>query len=224
MQNKNQENEKLQLLQTVEMFEAVTQANPDDYQSLDILKEAYVKLGRDEDSLRVSKLIAKAHLNVGQISQAILQYESILQKFPRDTETKSVLNDLRKQAQDQEVAGGVIVPDVHHERLTGKDSDELLCDLIVKRASRLRQNFTDPDGDELLCELIVKHGLLKEKDVMEVLHGVQGQNAQMAADVIRVTLVQAFSDRGLLAPDQLLAFITEKTNLAYMPLADRKTT
>ena len=46
METKTQENEKIQLLQTVEMFEAVTQANPDDYQSLEILKEAYFKIGR----------------------------------------------------------------------------------------------------------------------------------------------------------------------------------
>ena len=218
METKSQDNEKIQLLQTVEMFEAVTQANPDDYQSLEILKEAYFKLGREEDGLRASKQIAKAHLNVGQISQAILQYEGILQKFPRDAETTAALADLNKQALSGLSDSGSTADQIPDERLTGKDGDELLCDLIVKRASRLRQNFADPDGDELLCELIVKHGLLKEKDVMDVLHAVQGQNGQMGTDAIRISLVQGFSERGLLSPDQLLAFITEKTNLAYMPL------
>jgi hypothetical protein len=53
---------------------------------------------------------------------------------------------------------------------------------------------------------------------MDVLHGVQGQNAQMNADSIRAHLVQTFTERGLLSTDQLLAFITEKTSLAYIPL------
>ncbi|MSR65339.1 MAG: hypothetical protein EXS18_06105 [Verrucomicrobiae bacterium] len=224
METRNQDNEKEQLLQTVEMFEAVTQANPDDYQSLDILKEAYFKLGRDEDGLRIFKLIAHAHLNMGHVSQAILQYEGILQKFPKDAETKNALEDLQKRTMTGELSDtlGDDNPDTahpHHDRLTGKDNDELLCDLIVKRSSRLRQNFVDPDGDEVLCELIIKHGLLKEKDVMDALHGVQGQNAQMNTESIRATLVQVFTDRGLLSPEQSIAFITEKSNLAYMPLS-----
>ena len=33
--------EEAQLQQTVEMFEAIAQSQPDDYQSLEILKEAY---------------------------------------------------------------------------------------------------------------------------------------------------------------------------------------
>jgi tetratricopeptide (TPR) repeat protein len=222
METKTQDNEKLQLLQTVEMFEAVTQANPDDYQSLEILKEAYVKLGRDDDSHRVAKQVALAHYSLGQFAKAIQEHEAILKKWPNDSESKKALKELRERSKDGDAVTQAATPDaIEHlptNRSTGKDSEELLCDLIVKRASRLKQNLGDPDGDEVLCELIVKHNLLKEKDVMDVLHGVQGQNAQMNSDSIRVHLVQGFSDRGLLSPEQLLAFITEKTTLAYIPL------
>ena len=41
--------EESQLLQTIEMFEVITQSQPQDYQSLEILKEAYTKLGREDD-------------------------------------------------------------------------------------------------------------------------------------------------------------------------------
>jgi hypothetical protein len=37
--------EEAQLRQTIEMFEVITQSQPQDYQSLEILKEAYLKLG-----------------------------------------------------------------------------------------------------------------------------------------------------------------------------------
>jgi len=43
------EEEVQQLQRTVEMFEAITQAQPDDYQSLEILKEAYTNLGQKTD-------------------------------------------------------------------------------------------------------------------------------------------------------------------------------
>ena len=45
-------NEEAQLLQTIEMFEVITQSQPQDYQSLEILKEAYLKLNRAPQSAR----------------------------------------------------------------------------------------------------------------------------------------------------------------------------
>ena len=52
-----------QILQTIEMFEAITQTQPDDYQSLEILKEAYQKIGRQEDFVRVSRRLAECYFN-----------------------------------------------------------------------------------------------------------------------------------------------------------------
>ena len=43
------EAEAAQLQQTIEMFEVITQSQPQDYQSLEILKEAYFKLNRPKD-------------------------------------------------------------------------------------------------------------------------------------------------------------------------------
>ena len=40
------EEEHSQIVQTIEMFEVITQTQPDDYQSLEILKEAYRKIGQ----------------------------------------------------------------------------------------------------------------------------------------------------------------------------------
>src|SRR5262249_41565605 len=47
--------EEAQLAQTIEMFEVITQSQPNDYQSLEILKEAYSKLGREKDAIGTSK-------------------------------------------------------------------------------------------------------------------------------------------------------------------------
>ena len=47
--------EEAQLLQTIEMFEVITQSQPHDYQSLEILKEAYTKLNREKDLIGTSK-------------------------------------------------------------------------------------------------------------------------------------------------------------------------
>ena len=47
-------NEEAQLAQTIEMFEVITQSQPMDCQSLEILKEAYSKLGRETDVVGTS--------------------------------------------------------------------------------------------------------------------------------------------------------------------------
>src|SRR6185295_19323401 len=91
-------NEEAQLQQTIEMFEVITQSQPQDYQSLEILKEAYFKLGREEDVISASKRIAQAYVMMGQLSSAILEYESILQRHPEDADVLAALADLELKA------------------------------------------------------------------------------------------------------------------------------
>src|SRR5512146_1933134 len=91
-------NEEAQLAQTIEMSEVITQSQPQDYQSLEILKEAYTKLGREKDVIGTSKRIAQAYVQMGQLSSAILEYETILQRFPDDPDVQSALKDIESKA------------------------------------------------------------------------------------------------------------------------------
>jgi hypothetical protein len=90
--------EEAQLLQTIEMFEVITQSQSQDVQSLEILKEAYSKLGREKELIATSKRIAQAYVLMGQISSAILEYEGILQRFPDDAETLVALAEIERKA------------------------------------------------------------------------------------------------------------------------------
>src|SRR5438477_12205768 len=90
--------EEAQLAQTIEMFEVITQSQPLDYQSLEILKEAYSKLGREKDLVNTSKRIAQAYVQMGQLSSAILEYETILQRFPDDPDVKAALTEIETKA------------------------------------------------------------------------------------------------------------------------------
>ena len=91
-------NEEAQLLQTIEMFEVITQSQPLDYQSLEILKEAYSKLGRESDVVTTSKKIAEAYVQLGQLSSAILEYESVLQRSPDDPDVQNALAEIANKA------------------------------------------------------------------------------------------------------------------------------
>ncbi len=90
--------EEAQLAQTIEMFEVITQSQPQDYQSLEILKEAYSKLGREKDVISTSKRIAEAYVQMGQLSSAILEYETILQRFPDDPDVQGALKQIESRA------------------------------------------------------------------------------------------------------------------------------
>lgn len=90
--------EEAQLAQTIEMFEVITESQPSDYQSLEILKEAYLKLGRDQDVVKTSKRIAEAYVQMGQLSSAILEYETILQRFPDDPDVQKALKQIESKA------------------------------------------------------------------------------------------------------------------------------
>src|SRR2546430_4255487 len=87
-----------QLEQTIEMFEVITQSQPQDYQSLEILKEAYSKLGRQKEVISTSKRIAEAYVQMGQLSSAILEYETILQRFPDDPDVQAALKEIESKA------------------------------------------------------------------------------------------------------------------------------
>ena len=90
--------EEAQLAQTIEMFEIITQSQPQDYQSLEILKEAYSKLGREREVVNTSKRIAQAYVQMGQLSSAILEYETILQRFPDDSDVQAALRQIENKA------------------------------------------------------------------------------------------------------------------------------
>src|SRR5689334_10865931 len=96
------QSEEAQLGQTIEMFEVITQSQPHDYQSLEILKEAYSKLGREKDVINTSKRIAQAYVQMGQFSSAILEYETILQRCPDDPDVQSALKQIESKANNVE--------------------------------------------------------------------------------------------------------------------------
>src|SRR5215831_10860860 len=92
------QSEEAQLAQTIEMFEVIIESQPHDYQSLEILKEAYSKLGRESDVVRTAKRIAEAYVDMGQLSSAILEYETILQRCPDDPDVQKALKQIESKA------------------------------------------------------------------------------------------------------------------------------
>ena len=64
--------EREQILQTIEMFEVITQANPQDCQSMEILKDAYQRVGKTGEYLSIARKLGDTYAELGQYSAAML--------------------------------------------------------------------------------------------------------------------------------------------------------
>jgi len=93
------EEERNQILQTIDMFEVITQTQPDDYQSLDILKEAYTKVGRQDEALRASRKLAEAYFNAGSYALAMQECEVLLLRDPNAPEVLAMLGEIEARLQ-----------------------------------------------------------------------------------------------------------------------------
>ncbi len=99
LEHTSSEEEHSQIVQTIEMFEVITQTQPDDYQSLEILKDAYNKIGKPEESRRVSRKLAEAYFTVGSFTLAMQECELILQTEPNAPEIVAMLGEIESRLQ-----------------------------------------------------------------------------------------------------------------------------
>src|SRR5205085_12306062 len=64
--------------------------------------------GREKDVINTSKRIAHAYVLMGQLSSAILEYESILQRYPEDAEALKALGEIESKANSLNAAAALV--------------------------------------------------------------------------------------------------------------------
>lgn len=89
--------EKEQVLQTIEMFDVIVQANPQDCQSMEILKDAYLRVGMKTEMLGVARKLAATYVEITQFSAAMLEYEFILKHDPDNPEIMAALGEVEER-------------------------------------------------------------------------------------------------------------------------------
>lgn len=198
--------EEAQLAQTIEMFEVITQSQPLDYQSLEILKEAYSKLGRQKETVRTSKRIAEAYVLLGQLSSAILEYESILQRFPDDPDVRKALADIELKASNLAVPRAAFAPE---EKPSAPASG-----LSLKKTETRAAPPVD-DGRQAMHSIFVDGKYISDADFaahwpVTDLHHIPKQPAE--------PFIQMLADRQFVPLDVSLKLIGDKSRLCYLPL------
>ena len=198
--------EEAQLTQTIEMFEVITQSQPQDYQSLEILKEAYVKLGREEDALNTSKRIAQAYVLMGQLSSAILEYESIVQRFPEDNDAREALEELETRARGIESDLGMpAVPEP--PKPVAKSSAR-------KGGSRAIPSDCD-DGRDAMHKIFVDAKVINNNHFEEC-----WTQPDLSLPPVQPyePFIQILADKGYAAVERSLKMLCEKSRLGFLPL------
>jgi hypothetical protein len=194
--------EEAQLAQTIEMFEVITQSQPQDYQSLEILKEAYSKLSREKDVVSTSKRIAQAYVQMGQISSAILEYETILQRYPDDTDVQQALKQIETHANDFSTEAFAADP------------------AAAARTSALPMPGKTPktqveDGRRTMYKLFVEGKVISASD-FELCWPAPDLSVPPVGVV--EPFVHVLAGKGVLAADKAMKLLSDKSRFAYLPL------
>jgi tetratricopeptide (TPR) repeat protein len=199
--------EEAQLQQTIEMFEVIVQSQPNDCQSLEILKEAYSKLGREQEVVNTSKRIAQAYMQSGQLSSAILEFETVLQRRPDDADVQTALKEIEAQASNMGGQSG----GVEQATLT------MAAD-AAKGASRPEGTVAGEidDGRKMMRKIFVDSKIISAGDFDLCWRAMDLKTPP--ADVAN-PFIQTLHEKGVLRLDQSLKLLVEKSRTAYLPLA-----
>jgi len=235
--------EQEQLQQTIEMFEVIVQASPQDSQSMEILKDAYYKLGKLPEALGIARKLADTYFELGQYSQAMIEYEGVLQRDPNNVEIIAALGEveerLQKNGQIKPAAGTAVngAPTILPPP-EGMEASPINLDFQMapgdmgtlmtteqthgsvgpeNRHASGEVKFTD-DGNEALARFIIQHRLVAEDVVSSALERVVKKNQQRGPNMLAVSLIDEMCRRGAVELEQLLSSIIDRSKFAYIPL------
>lgn len=186
-----------QLRQTIEMFEVITQSQPDDYQSLEILQEAYSKLGQEDKAMATACRIAEAYVKLGQYSSAIMEYESILQRYPDNPQAQAALQELESKANN---FGDSEASDSESDSDVGSAGDSQPVDQPELDTGR--------DG---MFKVFVEGNILTPTDF-----DVYWDTSKPG--VSQESFVECLASRGILGIEESLKLLSEKCRMAYLPM------
>ncbi len=201
--------ETAQLTQTIDMFEVIVQAQPADTQSLEILKEAYLKLGREDQVIQTSKRIAQGYLQQGQLSSAILEYETVLQRRPDDGDVRSALKEIEQKAGN---SSNHPIPDVLSMATPALPSFE--TSMLIRNGRSSSVEEVD-DGRKTMYKIFVETKLITESDF-----DFCWQSVDLNAPPLDVLepFIATLDSKGMVGIEKSLRLLSERARVAHLPL------
>lgn len=206
--------EQAQILQTIEMFEVITRTQPDDYQSLEILKEAYTKLERMDDTLRTSRKLAEAYFNVGSYALAMQECEMLLGHDPNAPEVLAMLGDIESRLQ---AAGQTLTDGLKHgliaKAVAGGEGGLVRLDRKELESYNLHER-----GEEQLAKFLIVQQIFPEETVNAALEKVQQRNKNLQGQTLAASLLVELCGEDTDKIDQAISVLIDRTKGAFIPL------
>lgn len=209
------------------MFEAITQTQPEDYQSLEILREAYTKIGRHDEALRTSRKLAEAYFNAGSYTPALQQCEMILTREPNAPEILAMLGEIEQRLQasgkaiaEKDNSAMPTSPFSHNDgSLIASSKEGALIDLDPGRGKGLgRISNLHERGDEHLAKFLIVQQLFGEEEVNAALENVKAANKDLIAHAMASSMLEQLCQNTPGQLDAVLSALIDRTKFAYVPL------
>jgi tetratricopeptide (TPR) repeat protein len=223
--------EQEQIRQTIEMFEVITQANPQDTHSLEVLKEAHMQLGQTAESLTISKRLAEAFMELSQYSSALLEYEAILLKEPDNTDIIAALgeveNRLSANSEPGHGAGAAEIAMDFKSLVTGGNlvvtdktqmSERGAADVSVDAASVAARLASAGDGNDALVKFLSNNRLAPDDVITQALTVIRRRNKDRKEQQPAASLIDEIITRGSVDGEQMLCGILDRSKFAYIPI------
>lgn len=225
--------EQEQLQQTIEMFEVIVQASPQDTQSLEILKDAYLRLGKTSEGSGVARRLADTYRELGQFSQSLLEYETLLQREPNNMEVMAAIGEVEEQLQKSGQAKGgakslsaladniqLDFGSVQPLSPSPSEGGNLVTTSQTHRAGSngSARALAADDGNETLAKFLVQHRLVSDDVVAAAFERVSKKNKARNPNMLAASLIDEISRRGNIELETLLSGILDRSKFAYIPL------
>ena len=212
------EDEHNQIVQTIEMFEAITQTHPDDSQSLEILKEAYQKIGKPAESLKICRRLAEAYFNAGSFTLAMQECDAIIAKEPNAPDILAMLGEIetRLQASGHAIASAAAEKNGPNAPAANTKEGSLID--IGNRAGQGKPANLSDHGDEHLAKFLIVQQLFSEEQVGKALQDVQRLNKNLSGQALAVSLLEELCRDNIEKLEKVLSALIDRTRFAYVPL------
>ncbi len=217
-----------QILQTIEMFEAITQTQPEDYQSLEILKEAYTKIGRHDDALKISRKLAEAYFTSGSYTPALHECEMILTRQPNSPEVLAMLGEIEQRLQlsgqaivEKSKTGGTMTgPFTKAEgSLVSPTVEGALIDVDPARGKSLgRIANLQERGDDHLAKFLIVQQLFTEEQVNSALETTKEANKELQGHAMASSMLAELTREKPQQLESVLSALIDRTKFAFVPL------
>ncbi len=220
------EDEEVQILQTIDMFEVIAQSNPDDYQSLSLLKEAYGKLRKPGDVIRITKQLGDAYSRLGQYAAAAEEFSHVLGMDPNDDEALSALEEARGMLSDgsetvEPLSTGRRI-ELDFSSITGVEAG------LISLDNHSEPPMLDPqseeitfenDGLDVFAKFLTNHRLASSEIIHAALERTRTRNESLEPGKLAGSLLaEVLKDVPSPEDEDIMNTILEQTKMGFIPL------